>query len=260
MRLADTGGWLPLLPLLPAATAYGCGLVRLHRRGDWWPAARAAAFVAGLAGLAAATLPPLADRDELFSVHVTQHLLLASAGPLLLALSAPVTLALRTLAPRSRRALLAVVHSRPAAVLLHPALVLGLDVGGLYAFYLTPLFGAAEQHPLLHAAVHLYMLATGCLLSWYLVGLDPLPRQDGTGARLLVLVVAAGAHDVLAKTMYARGLPAGVDGLQDGARLMYYGGDAVEVLLALALLTQWYRRGGRELARRERRAGAASAA
>lgn len=88
------------------------------------------------------------SHDEQFTVHVAQHLLLTAAAPLLLALSAPTTLALRTLRLQQRQTLLAVVHSRTAAVLLHPVVVLVLSTGALYASYLTPLFAAAEQHPL----------------------------------------------------------------------------------------------------------------
>lgn len=252
----DLSSWLPLLPLLLTAAAYATGVIGLHQRGDHWPAARTAAYAAGLACLAAATLPPVATHDEQFTVHVAQHLLLASAAPLLLALSAPLTLALRTLPLRPRRTLLAVVHSR-AAALLHPVVVLVLDIGALYAFYLTPMFAAAEQHPLLHAAVHLHMLAAGCLLSWYLVGTDPMLRRASMAARVLVLVTAAGAHDVLVKLMYVHRLPmaGGTPGqIQAGAQLMFYGGDAIEILLAIALLTAWYTRTGRELARQARRA------
>ena len=50
--------------------------------------------------------PPVASHDEIFSVHIAQHLLLAMAAPLLLAVSAPVTLALRALPVRPRRVLL----------------------------------------------------------------------------------------------------------------------------------------------------------
>ena len=68
---------------------------------------------------------------------------------------------------------------------------------------------------------------------------------------MLLLVVAAG-HDVLAKLMYARLLPAGAaspDELRLGAQVMYYGGSAVEIALAVALMACWYARGGRELRR-----------
>lgn len=75
----------------------------------------------------------------------------------------------------------------------------------------------------------------------------------------MVLLLAAGSHDVLAKVMYAHGLPAHANtaaGLRAGAQLLFHGGDPVEVLLAVAVLAQWYARTGRELRRAKRRLSA----
>jgi putative membrane protein len=64
-----------------------------------------------------------------------------------------------------------------------------------------------------------------------------------------VLVVAAAAHAVLAKSLYADG-PVGTafapEDLRVGAMLMYYGGDAVEVVIALVIGGQWLRARDRE--------------
>jgi len=62
-----------------------------------------------------------------------------------------------------------------------------------------------------------------------------------------VLVLAAGAHAVLAKLLYAgaatlpalQGYP--VARSEQAAQLMYYGGDVAEVLLAVALCAAWAR-------------------
>ncbi len=248
-------GSLPLLALLGAAAACGAGVARLRRCRDHWPAGRTAAAATGLSLLTVALLPPVATHDEQFLVHVTQHLLLASAAQLLLALSAPVTLALRTLPTAARPAMLGLVHSSLARIGTHPVVIVALNLGPLYGLYLTSIFETMQRHPLLHAAVHLHMIAAGCLLSWYLVGIDPLPRRGGLRTRLAVLVAVAGGHDVLAKLMYVHTLPA-TDSSADvraGAQLMYYGGDAVELALLVVLLVQWYRSTGRELARTARR-------
>lgn len=255
--------WLAAVPLVLAGGCYASGVARLRRRGDSSSPVRSTAAVAGLSVLAVALLPPLATHADAFAVHVGQHLLVSGLAPLLLALSAPVTLALRTLPPVSRRHLLRVLHSRPARVGLHPLPVLGLNLGGLYAFYLTPLYALAQGQPLLHVAVHLHMLLAGCLLTWYLVGIDPMPRRAHVGTRLLVLVTAAAGHDVLAKLLYAHALPLGAGTAAEvraGAQLMYYGGALVELLVAVTLLASWYTRGGRELRRQRRRAAVEPAA
>lgn len=267
-HIPGTGTGLALLVLVVAGTGYAVGVAALRRRGDAWPRRRCTFAAAGLSALALAVLAaPLAalfvDTAAPFEVHVVGHLLMAMAAPLLLALSAPVALALRTLRQRPRRLLLRVLHSRFARLLLHPLMVVGLEVGGMYAFYLTPLFGSTMQHPLLQGLVHLHMVAAGCLLAWYLIGADPLPRRPSVRIRLLVLVGVAGAHDVLAKLMYAWVRPEGGGGVAEvrrGARLMFYGGDLIDVALAAVLLAGWYVHGGRELRRQARRADARSGA
>jgi hypothetical protein len=109
--------------------------------------------------------------------------------------------------------------------------------------------------------VHLHMFLAGCLLSWAVIGIDPIRRRPGTGARLAALVIAAAGHDILAKLMYAWMLPAGggpAAGRQAGTELMYYGGTAIDVALAVIVMTQWYLAAGRALARARRRVAAPS--
>lgn len=247
--------WLPLLLLIPATVAYVVGVIRLTRRGDHWPLSQSVWGAVGLGVLTASLMPPLVDTMD-FPVHVAQHLMLAMLAPLGLALSAPVTLALRTLPCGAHHRLLAVVHSRFARVVTFAPLILVLEVGGMYAYYLTPLFAGSHQHPWLHVAVHTHMLLAGCLLSWYLVGRDPMPSRASIRTSLIVLFLAAGSHDLLAKLMYADLLPHGAgpaEQIHAGAQIMFYGGDAIELALAIALLLRWYSRAGRQIARERRR-------
>jgi putative membrane protein len=126
--------------------------------------------------------------------------------------------------------------------------------------YLTALYQAAEHDSVIHAVVHLHMFLAGCLLSWAVIGIDPIRRRPGTRGKLAALVIAAAAHDTLAKLMYAWMLPAGggsAAGRQLGAELMYYGGTAIDVALAVIVMTQWYLAAGRALARTRRRAAVA---
>jgi putative membrane protein len=249
---------IPLAMTLVALAGYGTGLHRLRRRGLRWPVTRVAAVLAGSFCAAAAVLPPIASRDELFPVHVGQHLLLGMAAPAFLALSAPVTLALRTLPRRPRRILLRLLHSFPVAVLTAPATAVVLNLSGLYVLYLTGLYQAAEHNDLVHAAVHVHMFLAGCLLSWAVIGLDPVRRRPGTRVRLTALIIAAAGHDTLAKLIYAWDLPVGGGSIASrhaGAELMYYGGTVIEVALAAIVMAQWYLASGRALARTRRSAG-----
>lgn len=247
---------VPLALTLVALAGYGVVLYRLRRRGLRWPVTRVAAMLAGSLCAAAAVLPPIASHDELFPVHVAQHLLLGMAAPAFLALSAPVTLALRALPRRPRRILLRLLHSFPVAVLAAPATAVLLNLGGLYALYLTGLYQAAEHNDLVHAAVHVHMFLAGCLLSWAVIGIDPVRRRPGTWVRMTVLIIAAAGHDTLAKLIYAQNLPAAggpIASRHTGAELMYYGGTVIEVALAAIVMAQWYLASGRALARTRRR-------
>ncbi|HST82745.1 MAG TPA: cytochrome c oxidase assembly protein [Kineosporiaceae bacterium] len=220
----------------------------------WRQLGRIAAATLGLGCLLATLTPPLADAMT-FDRHAVRHLLLAMVAPLAFALSTPITFALRTLPHRLRRILLALLRSRLARALSTAPVVLALDVGGMYAFYLTPLYSATHERPWLNALVDAHMFLAGCLLSWYLVGRDPMPSPPSTRTRLIVLLLAAGSHDLLAKLMYAQHLPAhggSTEQLQLGAQIMFYGGDVVEVALAVLVLANWYARTGRQLRQTER--------
>jgi putative membrane protein len=250
-----TSWWLPVLVAVPLAIAYTSGLIGVARAEIPWPATRTLCASAGLAILAASLMPPLMGATD-FRAQIVQHLLLAMLAPLALALSAPVTLALRTLPRVPRRRLVLVLHSRLVRALTSGPVVLTLEVGGMFAYYLTSLYAFSHAHPALHIVIHVHMFVAGCLLSWYLVGRDPLPRGSWS-AKVTVLLIAAAGHDLLAKLMYADLLPhnaAEPDQLRAGAELMFYGGDGVEVVLAVLVMSSWYARTGRALAHQQRRA------
>lgn len=248
--------YLPLLFVLAAAGAYGSAVVRLSRRGDRWPVPSRWWFAVGVACVLITTgYPPLADPTG-FEQHTIAHLIDMMVAPVAFALGAPVTLWLRVSGSGLRRKTLRLLHSRAAGMVALPPVVVLLDVSGMWAYYLTPLFGATEQHAPLHFLVHLHMFLTGCLLSWFVLGRDPGPRRGGLVAQLSVLFVAAAAHDVMAKVMYARLLPSGAgtaQHVQAGAQILYYGGDAIELLTAAVVMISWYRRGSREMSRARRR-------
>ncbi|HVM02757.1 MAG TPA: cytochrome c oxidase assembly protein [Acidimicrobiales bacterium] len=76
--------------LLAVAVAAYVGAARRARRR--WPPARTASLVAGAAVVAVALA---LDGEARFTTHAVQHLLLGMVAPALVALAAPVTLALQ---------------------------------------------------------------------------------------------------------------------------------------------------------------------
>ena len=250
-------GQLPVVAVLIVAGAYGCGVLRLSQRGDRWMTSSSICFLGGVACVLSTMVVPALARPATFAQHIVAHLILVMLAPMVFALSAPVTLVLRLSSPRVTRKLLRVLHSRIVRYTMLPPVLLVLETSGMYAFYLTPLFAAAEQHPLLHLVLHVHMSVCSALLNWYLIGRDPMVRRRSPVQALVVLTTAAAAHDLLAKMMYARLLPeaaGSADQIRLGAQMLYYGGDLVEITTACILMATWYLRGGRELRRRARRA------
>src|SRR5262249_56896035 len=89
--------------LLCVGALYGRGWWRLRRIGhppSWW---RLAVYGLGLAALAAALLSPIDDlADELFPVHMVQHLLLTMVAAPLVLLGNPLPVVLWGVSRRAR--------------------------------------------------------------------------------------------------------------------------------------------------------------
>ncbi len=233
-------GWIAALLLL--ALAYADALWWARHRSPW-PRRRTACWYLGLLAAAAAVAGPLASAaHSSFTAHMVGHLLLGMIAPLLLVMAAPVSLALRALPVGAARSLTALLGSPPLRVLSHPVVAAVLNGGGLWLLYSTPLFALMHGSPLLHGLVHVHLLAAGTLMTASLIGVDPQPHRASMAVRSAVLIVFIAAHAILAKRLFAHP-PAGVEAADAriGAQLMYYGGDAVDVLLIVLLFAGWYR-------------------
>lgn len=222
--------------------------VRADRLGGW-PRRRIVLWILGSLAILAASAGPLEEfADTSFTGHMVTHLLLAMVAPLLLVLAAPVTLALRALPVRHARHLSRILASRPLRVLTNPVVAALLAAGGLWVLYTTDLYLLTHHDPVVHAVVHAHLLVSGYLFTAALVSPDPMPHRRSYRVRAAVLVLALAAHDILAKRLYAHP-PAGVGSPETGAMVMYYGGDAVELVVMIVLGAGWYRTAGRRLAR-----------
>ena len=271
-----------LPPLLLVAGAYLLGVRVLSERGDRWPVARTASFLAGLAVVAWATVGGLAAYDETsFTVHAFQHMLLAVVAPLPLALGAPVTLALRTLPGTTRRGvrglLNRLLHSRVAHVAANPLVTLAVFVANPFVLYFSGLYEATLRSDLLHAWIHVHFLVVGCAFFWPLLGLDPVPGRVAPPFRLLAVFAALPFHAFLGVALMSSSAPvAGTYYLELAAALEWYGdplgdtqtggavmwafGDLVGLAVASVLFVQWLRDDDREARRTDRAADRAVAA
>jgi cytochrome c oxidase assembly factor CtaG len=223
------------------AVLYGAGVRRLGRRGRVWRVRRSLAFGAGAVTVAASGVIP----ETSFVGHMTGHVLLGMVAPILLALGRPATLALQSTGRPARRRLLRVLHSGPARTLAHPVVGFGLFGATLVALYLSPLFPLSLRNPAVHAAVHLHVLAAGCLFLWPLVGADPLPRPLPYGARILAVLAAVPFHAFLGVALLSTRQPLAPEvypSLSDqhaAAGLLWGSGELFTLVTAAVVLRAW---------------------
>lgn len=267
-------GWvfepLPLLFVAVTVGLYLFGVSRLQRRGDAWSPWRTASFCGlGMGAVLIATSSALAAYDTvLISVHMVQHMVLSMLVPICLALGAPVTLALRTLPPRQRGRLLALLHSRYARVLSSPPVAGTLFVATPFALYLSGWYEATLRSPLLHDLNHLHFLAVGCLWFWPLLGLDPMPMRIPHLFRLLAVFVTLPFHAFLGVTILGSsrllgggwypGLartwpPTPLEDQRLAGGILWASGDLVSLAVFAVLFVQWVGASEREAAREDRR-------
>lgn len=229
------------IPFAIALIAYLAGVYLSRRRGHW-PWYRSVLWTLGLAACAAGVVGPLAERGHSsFPAHMVSHLVMGMLGPVLLVLSAPFTLALRTLPLIWARRLAAVLASAPVRFVSHPVIAATLSLGGLWVLYSTDLFEATHHHAAVHALVHVHILVSSYLFTAAIIGIDPNRHRAGPIFRAVVLVLFMAGHRILAKQIYADpplGVP--IDQAHLGALVMYYGGDILDLVIVLILCYQWY--------------------
>lgn len=234
-----------LLIFVLAAILYVLAAAVSNRRHKSWPKYRYFFWFIGILSAATAVVGPLADRAHLdFSAHMLGHLLLGMLAPLLIALAAPMSLILRTLNVNSARCLSRLLKSGPFRMLSDPVIATFLNVGGLWILYTTDLYMAMQHSFVLHLFIHLHIFLAGFLFTVSIIYIDPVPHRTSFIYRAIILMIAIAGHDILSKFIYARP-PTGVliEQAEIGGLLMYYGGDAIDLVLISILCFQWYRAG-----------------
>jgi cytochrome c oxidase assembly factor CtaG len=131
---------------------------------------QAAAFAGCILVLLVALVSPIDDLGEryLFSMHMTQHILLGDIAPLLLLLS----LSRVIMRPATRR--LQSVERRLGRF-ASPVTFILLWLALLYFWHIPALYDAALEHPLVHALEHICFLTAGVLVWWPLI--QPVPMR-----------------------------------------------------------------------------------
>jgi cytochrome c oxidase assembly factor CtaG len=247
------------LPLILAAWGY-LVLVRSVNRAhpaNPVPRKRVWCWFAGLGTLLLATQSVIGAYDTtLFTVHMTQHLLLTMIAAPLLLLGAPVTLLLRaSTADVRKRWILPVLHSRLVRVVSNPLVAWTLFAVVMWTAHFSPLFDAALDDPLIHELEHILFLTAALLFWWPVVGVDPAPRRLSHPMRIGYLLIGMpfssflglaifSATSVLYQHYATLQRPWGQTALDDQAwagGIMWAGGDAVFLVAMVAAIVAWLR-------------------
>ena len=273
---------LVLALLILALALYLKGVRVLFKRGDRWPIGRTISFIIGLLIVNYAINGAVGVYSHFgFSYHMIEHMILGMIAPIALVLSAPITLALRTL-PIGRDSdeegvrgiLIRLLHSRYAKFMTNPVVALLIFDGSLFALYFTGLFGTLMGSHLGHLFMNLHFLLAGALFFHVIVGVDPNPNRPPNVVRLVILFAAMSIHAFFSIALMsattlldggyysAIGNPMGLDLLENqyaGGAIGWAMGE-IPILVALtAVFIQWMRDDRKESNRIDRNAARASA-
>ena len=188
--------------LILLVALYIKGVVVLTKRGDKWPVGRTISFALAISAIDFATSGGLGVYALFsFEYHMIAHMVIGMIAPIGLVLSAPVTLALRTLpigrTPEERGVrgmLIALLHSRYAVILTNPISALALFDGSLFVLYFTDLFGNLMQSHAGHLFMNIHFLLAGFLFFHVIIGIDPNPKKIPYIVRIVVLFAAMSIH------------------------------------------------------------------
>jgi putative membrane protein len=127
------------------------------------PVWRLCSFVGSVLVAIAALISPIDSlADQLFFVHMIQHMLLLDVSPILGILGftkvilRPVTRAVHDL-------------ERKAGPLAHPAFAVLLYIGVIWAWHVPAAYDEAAAHPLVHVCEHTSFVLVGTLYWWHLL-------------------------------------------------------------------------------------------
>jgi putative membrane protein len=189
---------LQLVPLALVSALYATRVRRLRARGIGVPTWRILLFATGFALMLVALVSPLATwgEDELFSLHMAQHVILGDLAPLcfLAGLTGPIL-----------RPVLALKVVERLRILAHPLVALPIWATILYAWHLPLLYGAALHHDSVHALEHMSFFVAGTLMWMPVLEILPAPAWFGTGAKLGYIVVVRLIETVLANVFFWSG-------------------------------------------------------
>jgi cytochrome c oxidase assembly factor CtaG len=188
MQLATELDHLAIVPIAPAVASILSGAIYLrgwawlhHSRPGEFPGWRAASFLTGVFVLLLSLSNPVdALADHLLVAHMTQHILLMSVIPPLIALGSPTFPFLRgspkwLIRTTIRPVLSSHTLHKPFEWVARPLpAVLAMNIAFI-AWHVPALYELALRSESWHSLEHLCFLATSLLFWWKII--DPLPSR-----------------------------------------------------------------------------------
>lgn len=196
---------------LAIAALYFWAYRRLRRIAPTFhfPRWQAIAFGSGMLLLLLSLISPIDTySDDLFWVHMVQHMLIVMVIAPLLLFGAPATLALRSASKRVRQQyLVPLLQSRVLGIVTYPPLAILLLVASVWIWHLPTLYDAAIGSEALHFLEHNSFLAGGLLFWWLVIGVDASHLRPGYPGRVAVLVMGIMQNIALALILTNAGDP-----------------------------------------------------
>jgi ubiquinol-cytochrome c reductase cytochrome c subunit len=254
--------WIESLPrallIVAAAVLYARGVTGVRRAKVSLETARIASFVAGLAVLACALLPPLdTQADRVLWMHMVQHLLVLLVAPPLLLLGRPGLVWLMALSLNGRRNVAAFrtpFVRRAIRIASLPVAAWVLHVTVMWVWHVPSLYDAAARTQWIHLVEHASFLGTSLLFWHVLIGRRSLAVRSPAGAFFYVFFAAVQATALGALLTFAssplysfyasRPQPdrSPLEDQQLAGLIMWIPGGVVYVVAAAALFLSWFRR------------------
>lgn len=248
--------------LVAAGAWYGWSLVRLRRRGRSWPAGRTAAFALAWMLVAVSEFSGLtAFAATNFSAFASQYIMVGLVGPALLALSAPLSLAVQSSGAPDRGRWL---ETLPSRLLTNPFITwIAFSASVFTVFFATGVLRAGVGGGFARQGVYLWLLAVGWLFFLPVADADPLPRRIGYWPRILYLLLSFPVFAIMGmglESQTGRPVP-GISpaSLHLGGAVIWVAGEGLALCGALWVFAQWLRADERR-ARTQDRANEAAAA
>ena len=188
------------------AAVYLIGLLRLQFRSSW-RAVPLREMLYGIGGFAvlmfALSGPPEALADDMFFLHMMQHILVAMVASVLLLAARPMSAYLWALPETVRLGMVPALSSQGwlravNAALTNPRVALPLFVLNLWLWHIPEAYELAIRNELAHTLMHLSMLVTAVLFWWPIIGPPPVGSSLSHPQRIVYLILVVTPTAVLA--------------------------------------------------------------